>query len=372
MSMKLLIVNKSPKIQNPQACHVGLGVTANNLAEFLKRKKFNVQAESIIDGYDLRDKLKNESYKDITHVVICAPIFDTGFLRQLCNQFPNIQFSNTFHSNAGFLGLDKWAMGILGEQILAQKDLPNFKVSVNCKKFEKVVEELFDTDVLCLSNLYPIFEDCWPIKRGSLDSNPIRVGTFCAIRSLKNIPTAAFAAGIIAAKTGKKVEFCIMSGREEDPQAEKIVTGVKRLFDSIPNIELVQYDWAEWDEFRHNIVGNMDVLILPSFTESFNVVTADGIYMGVPSVVGTSIDWVPSYWIGNSDDAYDLADRAIKLIGYQGTARDGWVSLSERNDQSFEDWKNWLTPKPKKKTFVDKIKHFFKKNILSVIGDDLD
>ena len=51
----------------------------------------------------------------------------------------------------------------------------------------------------------------------------------------------------------------------------------------------------------------MHVLLQPSFTESFNVVTADGIAEGVPSVVSDAIDWVPRRWMAKADDPRDVA-----------------------------------------------------------------
>jgi glycosyltransferase involved in cell wall biosynthesis len=40
----------------------------------------------------------------------------------------------------------------------------------------------------------------------------------------------------------------------------------------------------------------MNVLINCSYTESFNMVTADGIAEGIPSVVSDAICWAPAYW----------------------------------------------------------------------------
>ena len=58
----------------------------------------------------------------------------------------------------------------------------------------------------------------------------------------------------------------------------------------------------------------MHVLLQPSFTESFNVVTADGIAEGVPTVTSEAIDWVPSTWQADPDDAGDVACVAEYLL----------------------------------------------------------
>ena len=53
----------------------------------------------------------------------------------------------------------------------------------------------------------------------------------------------------------------------------------------------------------------MHLLMQPSYTESFNVVTADGVAEGVPSVVSDAIDWAPDNWKAPVDDAHAMARR---------------------------------------------------------------
>jgi len=345
MSPKVLIVHKNPKVHNPNACHAGLGVTANNETRVLNSAGITAITAKVIDGYDLRNGLSEKRWGNITHVVLCAPFFDTAFLRQLCNKFPTVMFTVVFHSNAGFLGLDKWAMGILGEQIQVQTSTSNFKVATNSKKFSRVVKSIFKTEVLTLQNLYwlrsfkqYIHTTHPPYKKNS----PLKIGDFCAIRSLKNIPTAAFAAAVIATELKVPVEFHIMKGREEDAAAEKIVTGIKRLFANIPNIVLVEDEWREWNEFKEQVVRKMDILLQPSFTESFNNVTADGIDEGIASVVGEAIDWVPENWQANADDAYEIAEVAIDLLFDKHAPLNGFHALVKHNKEALENWEEWI------------------------------
>ena len=51
----------------------------------------------------------------------------------------------------------------------------------------------------------------------------------------------------------------------------------------------------------------MHLLLQPSYTESFNMVTADGVAEGVPSVVSHAIDWAPEHWKAMMDDVLDIA-----------------------------------------------------------------
>jgi len=53
----ILIAHKDSKVHHPNACHIGLGVTANNTANFLNKYNIPAIAVSVIDGYALRDGL---------------------------------------------------------------------------------------------------------------------------------------------------------------------------------------------------------------------------------------------------------------------------------------------------------------------------
>jgi hypothetical protein len=78
---------------------------------------------------------------------------------------------------------------------------------------------------------------------------------------------------------------------------------MRELCEDAANLKLVATGWLPW---ARQLVGTMHLLLQPSFTESFNVVTADGVHQGVPSVVSDAIDWAPARWQANPDDAEDV------------------------------------------------------------------
>jgi hypothetical protein len=86
----------------------------------------------------------------------------------------------------------------------------------------------------------------------------------------------------------------------------------------------------------------MNLMMQPSFTESFNGVTADGIAEGVPSVVSPAIDWVPKNWMANPDDAVEIAAVGKRLIRDRNAARDGYRALASHNAASVEAWRRYL------------------------------
>lgn len=339
--INILIAHKNPKADNPSACHVGLGVTALNTAETLREHGIQAESLPVIDGYYLRDKLRTPERVGVTHVILCAPFFDTAFLMALCAEFPRIRFAVVFHSNVGFLGVDNWSTGILCEQIAAMAKLKNFGVAGNSQKFCDAVTAMLDAPCDLLPNLYFLHG---PIerKRALWNGGKLRIGAFGATRVLKNLPTAAWAAAIIARRLGAQVELWVSAGREEGNGAGSVLAGIRKLFAGQPSISLMESPWSDWLDFRRSTVRPMHLLLQPSFTESFNGVTADGVAEGVPSVVGHAIDWVPSNWIANADDAVAIADAGISLLRDRNAARDGYQALASHNNRAVAQWRAYL------------------------------
>lgn len=340
--MKVLICWKDPRVDNPVACHAGLGVTARNAAECLTEQGIDATASAVADGYFIRDGLRAGKWGYVTHLVMCAPFFDTKFLETLCNEFPKIQFAVVFHSNVGFLGVDNWSSGILAEQIGLERKIPNFHVAGNAEKFCQSVQQAFRAPCALLPNLYFLHG---PIqrKRAPWSGGPLKIGAFGATRILKNLPTAAWAACIVAQKLNVPVEFHVSEGRAEGSGSETVINGIRKVIASVKNVSLIEDKWSPWLQFRMDVVRRMNIMMQPSFTESFNGVTADGIAEGVPSVVGQAIDWVPASWVANPDDATDVARVAISLIRDKNAPRDGYRALEKHNHMAIESWQAYLS-----------------------------
>lgn len=342
--IKLLIVYKDPKVHNPVASHAGLGVTALNTAKVLREHGYDATPESVVDGYDIRNNLRSGKFT-CTHLVMCAPFFDTPFLKSLCAEFPHVTFVVTFHSNVGFLGTDKWAMGILLEQIDLQLTVSNFRIAGNNPRFCKGVRAAFGASCLLLPNLYPLGK---PEYRSPWHRDTLHIGAFGAIRVLKNLPTAVWAAKIMAREIRTDVEFHISSGRVEGAGADAVLTTLRRIAASSAGgpyrLNLIEEPWAPWNIFRVNVVSNMHLLMQPSYTESFNGVTADGISMGIPSVTGPAIDWVPKNWIANVDDVNDVARVGCMILPSTSndSPEDGYRALRRYLDRSLDAWDEFL------------------------------
>ena len=94
------------------------------------------------------------------------------------------------------------------------------------------------------------------------------------------------------------------SGRNEG--GGSVNEAIRQMIAGLPHFKLVETGWQTWPQFRQT-VRNMHLLLQPSYTETFNVVTADGIAEGVASVVSDAIEWAPENWKARCDDVDHIA-----------------------------------------------------------------
>jgi len=172
--------------------------------------------------------------------------------------------------------------------------------------------------------------------RGSV----LRIGSFGAVRPLKNLLTAGAAAIQISSRLKADLEFHISAGRAEGG-GDTILRALVAMYNLLPNAEIVHDGWASWSAFRR-LVRNMHLLIQPSYTESFSMVSADGIAEGVPVVGSDAIDWLPPSWIASNDDASNIADVGTQLLFVPNVIKAGIAALNRHNAHGLRSWSKIL------------------------------
>jgi hypothetical protein len=315
---------------NRAVCHIGLGVTALNTAKSLRATGIQADVWPIVSAAELRTRLQNSP---ATHVVVSAPWIQTADLALLCADFPETQFAVNCHSNLGFLQADPSAMRLVREGLDLGRTNWNFRIAANCERLARWVGVAYGSPCLCLPNLYHLDADA--TKRELYKSGTLRIGAFGATRALKNLLTAAGAAVEIANARRADLEFWISGGRNEG--AGPVLEAVKQMMNGLPHVKLMENQWQPWPQFRQT-VRHMHLLLQPSYTESFNVVTADGVAEGVPSVVSEAIEWAPSTWKAQVDDAGHIAQTGLKLLASRRAARQGLAALKAHNQRAMQRW----------------------------------
>ena len=130
-----------------------------------------------------------------------------------------------------------------------------------------------------------------------------------------------------------------LAGRNEG--AGSLNEAIRQMTVGLPNFKLVETGWQTWPQFRQT-VRNMHLLLQPSYTETFNVVTADGVAEGVASVVSDAIEWAPDNWKARCDDVDHIAQTGMRLLRDKSAPRKGLRALERYNARAKNAWLDLL------------------------------
>lgn len=325
---------------NPGVSHIGLGVSALNNAKIFHKQGIQASVWPVKYPHEIQTYIDRANMKNpVTHIVIAAPWIPTPTLHQIVHSNLDIKFAVNCHSNVGFLQADTNGVKLLREYIDLQKGSLNFHVAGNSKKFCLWLRQAFATACDYLPNMYYL-DDTVDANKPLWNGGVLRIGAFGATRPQKNIASMAGAALAISKELKCDVEFYVSGGRTEGG-GNTILNAVRAMLVNEPGITLKELNWASWPQFR-SLIRTMHLLLQVSYTESFNMVTADGVAEGVPSVVSDAIDWAPKYWQAFSDDVCDIARVGRQLIFDRSAAKDGLRALEQHNRDSFEIWEEYL------------------------------
>jgi len=306
---------------NRNISHIGLGVAAINTAKVLIENGIRTAVWPITNAEDLRSRLQAQPAEQ---VVISAPWIPSLALQALANDFGETQFTVACHSNVGFLQADRNGVKLVRELMELEAGSANIHLAGNSRRFCDWIRFAFGAPCAYLPNLYYLHDEPVPQPR-PYHVGTLKIGVFGATRPLKNMMSAAGAALEMARSLRAPLELWVSGGRTEGG-GEVVLGAVKEMLAGLPGVSLILNGWQTWPQFRKT-VASMNLLMQPSYTESFNMVTADGVAEGVASVVSSAIDWAPQDWKADVDDALAIARVGRRLLYDPMAAADGRRAL---------------------------------------------
>ena len=318
--MKVVLAYKN-FAANRHISHIGLGVSALNTAKVLRRHGIKTDVWPIVSAAELRAKLGD---CPADHVIVSAPWIPTSELLKLSSEFHDTKFAVNCHSNVGFLQADRNGVKLMREMMELEMGSHNLRVAGNSLRFCRWIQFTFGAPCAYLPNLYFLHDrHGWPHK--SFSGGALRIGVFGATRPMKNLMSAAGAALEISRALRSPLELWLSAGRAEGG-GESVLGAVKEMLHGLPHVQLKLNGWQSWPSFRQT-VAHMHLLLQPSYTESFNMVTADGVAEGIPSAVSDAIDWAPDDWKADVDDVLDISRVGRRLLFDPHAAMDGLRAL---------------------------------------------
>lgn len=181
-----------------------------------------------------------------------------------------------------------------------------------------------DSRVVLLPNYYPVNQSPRPFAP---TQGVLNIGCFGAIRPLKNQLMQAVAALEYAHHLGRRLRFHINGSRIEG-RGDPILHNLQGLFGLMTNADLVEHSWLSHSDFL-TLVRTMDIGMQVSFSETFNIVTADLLTNGVPVVVSDEVRWVAPQLRADPNDSHSI----VKTLGraYAENANPRYTRESLRN-----------------------------------------
>jgi hypothetical protein len=242
-----------------------------------------------------------------THVIIEALWVVPQKFEVLTKLHPNVQWIIRLHSDISFLANE----GIAIEWIYEYLKYDNVKVSSNDSETNFNFELLTNREFVYLPNYYPV--GFFNRNKPKPDTKKvINVGCFGAVRPLKNQLIQAVAAIDYADTYGKKLKFHINTQRIEG-RGEPVLKNLRALFENNPKHELVEHGWLSHDEFI-DLVQTMDIGLQVSFTETFNIVSADFVNNNIPVVTSNEVEWVSPIYFANPSKTNSIVSRMRRAI----------------------------------------------------------
>jgi hypothetical protein len=328
----------------PGCSDAGLAVTVNGTAKVLRRAGVHAEAWKVRNGDELMQRLESESWhaqRPVTHVVVNNPRFiPPNKFSEMASKYTDTEFVQLNHSGLAYLSIDERGVHNIRHVMDMETALHNVRVAGNNPRFVKWLNSNFGSDHVLLPNLYDTETFRNPVVTRS-NYDPLRVGSFGAGRPWKNQLIAAEAAVTMARRLGVQLELYINTGHWDTNG--KHSEARSELFAGLPAAKIIEVKWDAWPRFRRT-VGAMDILLSPSFDETFLVVCADSVAEGVPSVVTGAVEWMPRSSQADPWDQQSVASVGMGLLRDRvGAIHDGREALTEYVENGIRRWIDYLT-----------------------------
>lgn len=296
----------------------GLGNSIAFLVDMLLAMGIAASAVELVDnnGIDAAVTAFQPTHAIVEALWVVPTKFDV--LKKL---HPRVQWFVRIHSNLPFLASESIAVAWLGGYLQRS-------IGVICNAQQAVIDlQAMAVDMGAPEALVSYGPNYYPYPAapqrkfpGPLTPGQMSIGCYGATRPLKNQLTQAVAAITAANAAGATLRFHINAGRVEGGAAS--VANLQALFaGSAPRggHKLVTDPWLDHEAFLA-LLATMDVVTQVSLTETFNIVAADSVYVGIPTVVSPEVGWLGSYAQADPNDTRAIAKAILSAYG-AGTPR---------------------------------------------------
>lgn len=319
----------------------GLYNSSTNVANMLNANGFHAEVEFVIDGNYI-DSVVHQKRPNfvILEAIWCPP----NKFNELVPLHPYVTWIIRVHSETPFIANEGHAYQFLFEYLTK----PNVYLAFNSQniynEFLELVSPSLKHRILYLPNHYEGVTTSTPSI--SPQPNTINIGCFGAIRPMKNHLIQGVASILYANKKQKNLNFHINAGRIEQ-RGENPLKNLRALFQQFPQHTLVEHPWMPHEEFV-NVIASMDVCLQVSFSETFNIVTADAVVNNIPIVVSKEVKWINRLFYADVTNSKTIVDKIEKMIDATALQKNRFTTLNKiglkrYNNNAKRVWIKFLT-----------------------------
>jgi len=316
--MKILFILKERFYNNTNVKSYGLINSATHIHDFLEFMGYESKVVTVIDD----NFIDKELYYYRPDVVIIEALWvRPQKLKELMElrRYHNIKWVIRIHSDIGYLSAETYALKYINDYLDLKKN--NLFIAPNNKNLCKYLSHALYHGFKYLPNIVRGKACCHKHHRRDYWIE-MHVGCLGALRILKNQVFQALCAMEAATRLNKILCFHItIDPKIKDDVPNPVLRNLEELFKNSGH-KLIKHVWQENDKFQH-LVRDMDIGMQLSFSESFNIVSADFIYNRTPIIVSDTVTWMPDELKASTWDYDSVVEKIIEV--YQ--KRKSWFLL---------------------------------------------
>jgi len=331
MSEKILFIT-CDRVKDSYGITSGLYNSAKFVRDFLISKGKESKLISVVDSNQIDREVTSYNPDVIIIEAMWVPPAKFQELLQI-PRHQNRRWIVRIHSKAPFLSNEGMAIRWIADYTRVNGVI---EIAPNTKELCLQLKAAFpEGHFVYLPNVY-FFDN---FERGMKDENDtiIHVGCFGAVRPMKNTFQQALAALEFTEREGKKLHFHINATRIEQ-SGDNVLKNLRALFQNSYH-ELIEHYWYNHSEFL-KVATTMDIGTQVSFSESFNIVTADFVTAEVPIVASDDIEWMPSFLKCSPTDHEKMVKRMRRAYHWKKLST--WLQMRSLKLYNYKAKLTWL------------------------------
>ena len=308
----------------------GLFNSANFVVHMLVENGIEAKLEIVRDNNDIDREVSK--YRPDVVIIEALWVIPSKFL-ELARLHSAVQWVVRIHSDLPFLAQEGVSVQWIREYALQDNVFIGFNSHKTLEAFTYIVPK---EKLVYVPNFFPLKSKHTP---NHPSKGVLNIGSFGAIRPLKNQMAQAVAAIRYANDNHHTLHFHINATRVE--KGEEVLKNLRSLFRNSKH-RLIEHGWHQHKSFQ-NILDRMDVSMCVSLSETFCLVAADSVSLGVPLVCSSEIPWAYSGSIVNPTDSKDIAKGIRRVLAWKMVYRLlNLRGLKEYNNTAVDVWLKFL------------------------------